>query len=88
MTILQCVAIRDVKSDAFNLPATVPSLGLAIRSFTDEVNRSDANNAMNRHPSDFSLYHIGQYDDSTGTLVPISPPTLLIEATQAKAPVH
>ncbi|AZL82673.1 nonstructural protein [Apis mellifera associated microvirus 1] len=85
MTILQMVAVRDVKAEAFNFPAAVPSLGMALRSFTDEVNRRDDNNAMNRHPADFSLYHIGTYDTATGSLNPISPPTHLLDATQALA---
>lgn len=86
MTIFQSVAIRDTKADTFNLPAHVQSIGIAIRSFTDEVNRQDANNAMNRHPADFALYHIGSYDDQTGLCTPLPQPTLLIQADQCLQP--
>lgn len=85
MTILQCVAIRDVKV-AFNRPFFAPSLGAALRAFTDEVNRQEPNNEMNRHPNDFSLYHLGHYNDEDGTLHPLPHPTQLAEASACLNP--
>lgn len=79
MTILQCVAIRDIKV-AFNRPFFSPSIPAAIRAFSDEANRVDPNNEMNRHPADFSLHHIGSYDDQTGLLTPLPNTQLLVEA--------
>lgn len=81
MTILQCLAIRDVKVEAFNRPFFTPAIGAGERAFTDEVNRQDASNEMNRHPADFSLYHLGSYDDSSGTLLPLPTPTLIAQAS-------
>lgn len=81
MTILQCVAIRDVKV-AFQRPFFAPTIGSAIRAFSDEVQRIDANNEMSRHPADYALYHLGEYNDDTGAITPLSNPQLLIEAQQ------
>lgn len=60
------VSVFDSAVQAYNRPFYVPSRGLAVRSFTDEVNRKDANNAMNAHPSDFDLCVLGTWDEDTG----------------------
>lgn len=70
--ILLVVSVRDRAADAFGRPFFVHTLGLAIRSFQDEVNRKAADNPMCAHPEDYDLYHLGAFDDSTGQLV--SPP--------------
>ncbi|WNK14143.1 MAG: nonstructural protein [Microvirus sp.] len=63
---LIAVAVFDAAVGSFNRPFFVPSLGLALRSFADEVNRYDDNNPMSRHPNDFSLYKLGSYDEISG----------------------
>lgn len=78
------VAVRDSKSDAFGRPFFVASAGVAVRSFDDEVNRSDENNMMFNHPSDFALYELGVYDDSIGIIECHPQPKLLIQADQVK----
>lgn len=57
------VGVRDRAADCFSVPMYWPSVGIAIRNFTDEVKRVADNNAFNRHPEDFDLYLFGQYDD-------------------------
>jgi hypothetical protein len=61
-------AVKDRAADAFGRPLFVPSIGLAVRSFSDEVNRSDPENQMFNHSDDFDLYEIGVYDDNTGII--------------------
>lgn len=68
MTVYIVCAVRDRALDAFMSPIFVPALGLAVRSFSDEVNRKDS--PMNAHPDDYDLYQIGTYDDSVGRLIP------------------
>lgn len=68
MAILVVVAIRDRALDAFMQPWFVPSEGLAIRAFQDEVNNKDA--PMNKHPEDYELFRIGTFDDRTGQVKP------------------
>lgn len=60
------LAIRDRAIDAFGQPFFSSSIGGAIRSFTDEINRVAENNQLNKHPEDFDLFALGEYDDSTG----------------------
>lgn len=59
-------AVRDRAADVFGQPIFAPSKGVAFRSFSDEINRSDPNNQMNKHPEDFDLYFLGMYDDNVG----------------------
>lgn len=66
--ILIIVAVRDLAAESFAAPLTVPAVGLAMRSFTDQVNHADANNAAYNHPADFELWQLGTYDDSSGEL--------------------
>jgi hypothetical protein len=61
-------SVKDRAADAFGRPLFVPSAGLAIRSFSDEVNRSADDNQMFHHSDDFDLYELGSYDDSTGII--------------------
>jgi hypothetical protein len=77
-------AIRDVKSELFGRPIFTQTTGVAIRQFTDEVNRKDPDNPLNRHPEDFSLYHIGSYDDNEGKMIPFTLPKILARADQVK----
>lgn len=70
-------AVKDRAADAFGQPLFVPSVGLAIRSFSDEVNRSDPENQMFNHSDDFDLFEIGSYDDNTGIIECHAQPKLL-----------
>lgn len=67
------VSIRDSAADSFMRPFTVPTVGMAIRAFTDEVNRVSPDNQMNVHPSDFELFEIGEFDEQTGMVCSIPP---------------
>jgi len=68
-------AVRDSAVDAYGVPVFVRAKGEALRGFMDEVRRVDS--PMNKHPSDYTLFFIGQYDDATGTMQPVSPQQLL-----------
>lgn len=69
MTVYVVCSVRDRALDAFMQPIFTPAMGVAIRSFADEVNRPDS--PMFSHPEDYDLYHIGTYDDSTGKLTAV-----------------
>lgn len=70
------VAVRDSQADAYMRPFAVPSVGMAKRSFGDEVNRAAADNQMYQHPEDFELFRIGEFDDVSGSLIPEAPTSL------------
>jgi len=83
---MQIVAIHDRAADAFGRPIFVNSLGQAIRSFQDEINRPGDNNEMNKHPDDFDLYHLGLYDDNTGRMISLDEPKQIAIGKQLKTP--
>lgn len=58
------VSIKDAATGAFSRPAFVASRGQAVRSFQDELNRPDSDLA--RHPSDYDLFQLGEFDETTG----------------------
>lgn len=62
----QVCAVRDSAMDAYARPFFVPTTNMAVRSFTDEVNRKAEDNAMYRHPEDYELYCLGQWNENTG----------------------
>jgi len=74
------VSVKDRASDVFNRPFFVPHRNIAVRDFTDEVNRVAADNQLNKHPDDFDLYLLGTFDDSTGAFLREGSPTVLVRA--------
>jgi hypothetical protein len=62
----------------------VPSAGVAIRSFSDEINRNNADNQLYNHPDDFDLYELGEFDDNTGLFALHEQPKLLSLGKQVK----
>jgi hypothetical protein len=71
-------AVKDRAVDAFNRPLYVPTVGVAIRSFTDELNRKDSELAA--HPEDYDLYELGQWDDQTAQFTPLEIPRVITRA--------
>jgi len=83
---MEIVAIHDRAADAFGRPFFCNALGQAIRSFQDEINRSGENNEMNRHPDDYDLFHLGEYDDNTGALTSLEEPKQIAIGKQMVRP--
>lgn len=78
--IYQVVCVRDAALEGFARPFFVPSLGQAIRSFSDEIVRVAEDNPMSKHPEDYDLYHVGSFDDSVGELKGIAPLRIAVGA--------
>ena len=78
------VSIHDTATQAFGRPVFTHSSGQAIRSFTDEVNREDAGSDLYKHPDDFTLYLLGEFDDSTGHMQSLATPSVLIRGKDAR----
>lgn len=64
--ILQIFSIFDSKAEAYMPPFFFNARGQAIRAFEDLAN--DNSSSINNHPGDFTLYHIGSFDDVTAEL--------------------
>lgn len=78
------VSVKDSAAEAYGRPMYLQSLGVAIRSFTDEVNREDKDNQLFNHPDDFDLYELGLFDDSIGRYELRDNPTVIVRGKDVK----
>lgn len=62
-TRLQIFSIYDKKAESFMPPFFMPTVGMAVRAFGDDVSR--AGSQLGTHPEDFELYHLGGFNDFT-----------------------
>ncbi|WNK12661.1 MAG: nonstructural protein [Microvirus sp.] len=65
---LKAFALLDTKVSAFHTPFFMAHTGHAIRA-CGELG-ADLSTTVGRHPADFILYEIGEFDDSRGSLLP------------------
>lgn len=56
--------VHDAKSEAYLPPFHLQTKGQAIRAFTDCVN--DPNHQFAKHPEDYTLFELGEFDDHNG----------------------
>lgn len=68
---LKAFSIYDTKSLAYGVPFFMSSVGQATRAFADLSN--DNQSIIYKHPTDFVLFEIGDFDDSDGRLECIQP---------------
>lgn len=77
MKLVVC-SVFDTVSGVFGQPMFVPTVGVAARAFTDEVNRQAQDNQFYKHPNDFQLFEIGSFDDNAGVLESLVPARLVL----------
>lgn len=79
--LLHVCAVRDSAADAFGRPFVVPTLGLATRSFIDEV--ANPQSAFHSHPGDYTLFELGSFDDNTGKFESLESPRQIMRGQEA-----
>ena len=72
--IYKIFSVWDAKTEAYMQPFFSPTVGSGIRAFTDAC--SDPNSMLAKHPGDFTLQLVGEFDDATGTLLDQNPQAL------------
>lgn len=80
MAILVACAVFDSKVGAYSPPFFVKTKGEAIRSFTDAC--ADDNLPFKKHPGDYRLFLLGEFDDNSGLLTAVGNPVPLIGADE------
>lgn len=77
------LTIFDVKAKAYLQPFMSLTMGTAIRQITDCL--TDENHQFAKHPADYTLFHIYDFDDNTAiyTAIPDQAPIKLIELQAA-----
>jgi len=82
---LRLYSVFDSKAEAWLPTFSMRTDGEAVRGFTDEVNRGGS--GFNAHPEDYTLFRVGEFDQSLGTVLPEVAPVPLMPALQAVLPV-
>ena len=59
-------SIHDSAAGAYLAPFFLHAEGIAIRTFTDCIN--DPEHAFGRHPKDYNLMVLGEFDDNNGEI--------------------
>lgn len=79
-------AVYDDAVKEFGTPLTVNHEAIAIRIFQDIINNTanDPNNMMAAHPTDFSLWYLGDYNSEDGVLVQDGIPHKVVLGIQLK----
>lgn len=70
------VAIYDSALAAYLRPFFVPTTGVAVRAFTDEVKKTGSD--MGAHRGDYILFEIASFDEETGMFDNVPSPRQLI----------
>lgn len=83
---LKVFAILDRKAGFYNVPFFFPSTGQAIRAAMDMA--ADPNTILNRHPADFDLFELGEFDDQTARFELYAIPLHLASGVQLMPPVQ
>jgi len=71
-------SVKDLKAGAFAPPFFMPRVEPAIRAFSDAVLHRDE--LMHRHPDDFVLYEVAEFDDNLGSVAGYEQPVPVISA--------
>ncbi|UDN67594.1 nonstructural protein [robinz microvirus RP_62] len=76
--VLHGYSVFDTKALVYSPPFFQSAHGAAIRMFMDLAN--DVNTTIGRHPADYILFHVCQFDDQTGLSTAIEPRAHLADA--------
>ncbi|QCQ84806.1 nonstructural protein [Blackfly microvirus SF02] len=74
MRLIIC-SVFDSKVGAFSPPFFVKTRGEAIRSFTDAC--KDSSLPFTKHPADYRLFFLGEFDDVSGVVFGDKPEPLI-----------
>lgn len=66
---LKVFAVYDSKALCYGVPFFMPSVGAAVRAFGDLA--CDPQSSVSKHPTDYILFEVGEFNDSTAGLVSI-----------------
>lgn len=76
--LIRAYSIFDSKALVYHQPFFAPTNGAAVRMLADTAN--DLSTSIGRHPSDYVLYCVGQYNDQNGEMKPFSPREHVVDA--------
>lgn len=76
--LLNVYSIFDVKAKIYSNPFFMSHNGQALRAFSDLV--TDSKSMINKHPTDYMLYRLAEFDDNAGIFTALKNPEFLANA--------
>lgn len=64
------IGIYDRKAQMFISLEPTPSIGVTLRSLTEQVNQNKES-PLYKWPEDYALWHLGEWDNENGTPYPL-----------------
>lgn len=83
MAMLKLCSIHDTKSEGWMNPLVFQANAQAVRSFADAVRNKESD--IGKHPEDYHLYVIGEFDPHSGVVVPCEPVVHLIHGANVES---
>lgn len=83
---IKVFSILDAKAQVFSNPWYAPTVAYAIRSF--EALANDPGTLIGKHPEDFSLYQLGDFDDGFGKFADEEPRQIATALSLVKANIN
>lgn len=77
--ITKLFSVFDCKLQSYTSPTCFQTIDVAIRSFGDAVRAKDS--PFHAHPTDFSFYYLGEFNDETGVFVSLDRPQCVSHAS-------
>ena len=71
---LQIFTVYDSAAQAYLQPFFLKARGQAVREFSDMVNKDG--HQFWKHPQDYTLFYLGEYDEESGTFDTVTPESL------------
>lgn len=82
---LKIFSVYDCKIEAYAPPFFMRTAGEALRAWETTVNQDEETSNIAKHPADYTLFEIGEYDEATGHLHSHSANINLGSALEAKS---
>lgn len=80
--IINAYAVYDSKAEAYMQPIFYKTEGEALRAFTNACKLPE--HPFHENAEDFTLFQLGDFDDTTGLMAPFTTPKPLCKAIEMK----
>jgi len=74
MTVQNLFTVYDAKAEAYLQTFQLPTTAMAVRVFAECCNSKD--HQFGKHPSDYTLFHLGTFDELNGGINSHAPKSL------------
>lgn len=81
---MKILSVHDAKVNAFAQPFFMRTQAEAMRGWIEVVN--DPSTQFNKHPEDFNLFLLGDFDEDTGVITPLNAPNAVASAISVIKP--